>query len=334
MINLLKNKEARLTLLAQILFCTAVGLFAFMLSVYAGLIAVTAAAGLIIINLVSTAHRYSKISSFAKEINQVLHGDSSTSFSDYSEGELAVLHSEIHKMTVRLREQQQTLQKDKCYLADSIADISHQIRTPLTSINLMLELLASSNTSAERRSELIMELRTMLDRIEWLITALLKISKLDTGTVQLKKETISLLQLIKNSSEPLLIPFELRDIYLSVKAEGNFTGDISWTCEAIGNILKNCMEHTPRGGRIEINCCENALYSQIEIKDSGPGIPSEDIPRIFERFYKGKNSDKNSFGIGLALARTIISSQNGTVKAENARPNGALFTLRFYKGTV
>ena len=132
----------------------------------------------------------------------------------------------------------------------------------------------------------------------------------------------------------LLIPMELRGQVLLIHADGAFRGDFSWSCEAIGNIVKNCMEHTPEGGRIEIDATENALFSEIIIKDNGTGISPEDLPHIFERFYKGKDSDGKSFGIGLALSRMIIAGQGGTVKAENRKPVGAMFTIRFYKGTV
>ena len=154
------------------------------------------------------------------------------------------------------------------------------------------------------------------------------------GTVQFKKENVSMATLINKSCAPLLVPIELRGQELAIKAEGDFIGDLSWTCEAIGNIVKNCMEHTPEGGKIEIEASENALYTEIVIKDNGTGIAKEDMPHIFERFYKGKDSDDKSFGVGLALARMIIASQKGTVKAENRKPTGAMFSIRFYKGTV
>ena len=144
----------------------------------------------------------------------------------------------------------------------------------------------------------------------------------------------SLEELLKKSCVTLLIPMELRGQELRIHADGAFRGDLSWTSEAIGNIVKNCMEHTPEGGRIEIDAAENALYSEIIIKDNGTGISPEDLPHIFERFYKGKDSDGKSFGIGLALSRMIIAGQGGTVKAENRKPVGAMFTIRFYKGTV
>ena len=163
---------------------------------------------------------------------------------------------------------------------------------------------------------------------------MLKISRLDAKTVCFKKETVSLETLIQKSCFTLLVPMELKCQELSVNASGNFSGDITWTSEAIGNIVKNCVEHTPLGGKIEIRANENPLFTEISISDSGFGIPKEDLPHIFERFYKGSNSDGESFGVGLALARMIITEQNGTVNAENKKTTGARFTVRFYKGTV
>ena len=334
MIKLLKNKEVRKTLILQLVVAIVGCIAAFSVDDRAGIVVAIISAFLILIHYISTYKRYNRISDLATDINKLLHGDNAISLENYSEGELGILHSEIYKMTVRLREQQQKLMNDKVYLADSIADISHQIRTPLTSINLLVQFLSEPNLSDERRQQLTHELYGLLSRIEWLITTLLKISKLDAGTVQFKQEKVSMATLINKSCAPLLVPIELRGQELAIKAEGDFVGDLSWTCEAIGNIVKNCMEHTPEGGKIEIEATENALYTEILIKDNGTGIAKEDMPHIFERFYKGKDSDDKSFGVGLALSRMIITSQKGTVKAENRKPSGAMFSIRFYKGTV
>ena len=334
MMKLLKNKEVRGALLWQLSVSVIACPLCFLFDLRAGLTAVVLSLLLVLIFCIGTYKRYRRIASLAADVNHVLHGDSPIDFDNYSEGELSILHSEIYKMTVRLREQQQKLLSDKEYLADSLADISHQIRTPLTSINLLVERLSASGLTDECRHQLTNELYGLLDRIDWLITTLLKISKLDAGTVQFNKETVSLEMLINKSCAPLLIPIELRGQELIIRAEGDFYGDSAWTSEAVGNIVKNCMEHTPDGGKIEIEAAENALYSEIIIKDNGTGISPEDLPHIFERFYKGKDSDGKSFGIGLALSRMIIAGQKGTVKAENRKNTGAMFTLRFYKGTV
>ena len=334
MIKLLKNKEVRKTLILQIVVAIVGFIATFYVDNRAGIIVAIISAFLILIQYISTYERYRKIASLATDINSVLHGNNAILLENYTEGELAILHSEIYKMTIRLREQQQKLISDKAYLADSIADISHQIRTPLTSINLLVQLLSAPDLTDERRQELTHELYGLLSRIDWLITTLLKISKLDAGTVQFKAEKVSLEALINKSCSTLLVPIELRGQELIIKADGDFVGDLAWTCEAIGNIVKNCMEHTPEGGKIEIEAVENALYTEIVIKDNGTGISKEDMPHIFERFYKGKDSDDKSFGVGLALSRMIITSQKGTVKAENRKPTGAMFSIRFYKGTV
>ena len=334
MIKLLKNKEVRRTLFLQIVVAAIACIFSFTIDERAGVVAVVLSFFLVLIYYISTYRRYKRIAALAGDVNKMLHGDNSITLENYSEGELGILHSEIYKMTIRLREQQQKLLNDKVYLADSIADISHQIRTPLTSINLLVQFLSEPNLTDERRQQLTHELYELLSRIDWLITTLLKISKLDAGTVQFKQERVSMAALINKSCAPLLVPIELRGQELAVNADGEFYGDVSWTCEAIGNIVKNCMEHTPEGGKIEIETSDNALYTEILIKDNGTGIAKEDMPHIFERFYKGKDSDDKSFGVGLALARMIITSQKGTVKAENRKPSGAMFSIRFYKGTV
>ena len=178
MIKLLKNKEVRGALLWQLSVAVIACPICFLFDIRAGLTAVVLSLLLMMIYCISTYKRYQRISSLADDINQVLHGDSSIDFDNYSEGELSILHSEIYKMTVRLREQQQKLINDKKYLADSLADISHQIRTPLTSINLLVERLSASGLTDECRHRLTNELYELLDRIDWLITTLLKISKL------------------------------------------------------------------------------------------------------------------------------------------------------------
>ena len=332
--KLLKNKEVLNTLILQVLIGAVASIIGFVFNEVAGILAVTLSLLFIIVYYITTYSRYKKITNLSEDINKLLHGDNTISFDDYTEGELSILQSEIHKMTVRLREQHQMLIDDKVYLADSIADISHQIRTPLTSINLLVQLLSKPDLSEEKKRQHIMELRRMLSRIDSLITALLKISKLDARTVQFKPQNISLEELINKSCEPLLVPFELRGQELAISAEGEFFGDLAWTCEAVGNIVKNCMEHTPEGGKVEVIASENPIYSEIVIADNGSGIDKDDLPHIFERFYKGKNSSGNSFGVGLALARMIITGQSGTIKAENRKDKGAKFTIRFYKGTV
>ncbi len=331
----LRNPEVSRTVLIYVLVSGAAVGTAFGWEEKFGWFTLGFAALLLLLYLIGAFLRYRQIARLSADIDRILHGnDPQISLQQYAEGELCILQNEIYKMTVRLREQKQRLQDDKTYLADSIADISHQIRTPLTSINLLVQLLREPNLTEARKMQLTRELLELLTRIDWLITTLLKISKLDAGTVQFQKQVLPLEELLQKAVEPLLVPVELRGQTLEIQAAGNFTGDVAWTCEAVGNIVKNCMEHTPEGGRILVSAMENPLYTEIKIADTGNGICQEDLPHIFERFYKGQDSEDKSFGIGLALARMIVTRQNGTIKAENGAEQGALFTLRFYKGVV
>lgn len=326
-----RNKQVRREYILSIAITIVATLGAFLWEIKYGIFMLAVCLFLNVVHFVNTYMRYKKIKELSIDIDRILHEDIPIVFEKYEEGELAILESEVQKMTTRLREQQQQLMDDKKYLADSIADISHQIRTPLTSINLLLSFLSEHDISEERRQKTIREIYELLSRIEWLITTLLKISKLDAGTIQLKSEVVSMEQLLQQSVAPLLIPMELRGQELKMQASGELRGDMDWTSEAIGNIVKNCMEHTPEGGRLEITASENAIYSEIVVTDTGSGIAAEDLPYIFERFYKGQNCKDKSFGIGLALARGIIHSQNGTIKAENKKDGGAKFTIRIYK---
>ncbi len=332
--KLLRNPEFERSMILHILFSVTVVVIAYIFARDYVIASAVICAVFILLHIMSAYVRYKKIAKLSADIDNILHGNDKIRIDNYSEGEIGILQSEIYKMTVRLREQQQNLLNDKIYLADSIADISHQIRTPLTSINLIVEMLSKPDVSEKQRIKHCRDLKELLKRIDWLITSLLKISKLDAGTVEFTKVEIPMSELVRKASSPLLVPIEIREQMLEIEAEGTFCGDVDWTLEAIGNILKNCMEHTPAGGTLYVKASENPLYSEIIISDTGCGISKEDLPHIFERFYKGDKSNNNSFGIGLALARMIIKEQNGSIKAENRATCGAEFTIRFYKSAV
>ena len=271
-----------------------------------------------------------------EEIDQILHGNTHLELSRFREGDINVLRDEIYKMTVRLREQTERLLEDKCNLADALADISHQIRTPLTSLNLMNARLMGGGLTGEERQRICLDMRKMLERIEWLVTSLLKMSKLEADAITFNREEIRMEEFAGAALEPFRIQAEIRDIQMETEGEANvsFWGDRAWTLEAVGNIIKNCMEYTPEGGSILVAWEENPLYVQLAVKDSGPGIAPEDLPHLFERFYRGKNAGEGSFGIGLSLAQMIISRENGVIRAENVPEGGSRFTVRFYKSTV
>ncbi len=279
-----------------------------------------------------TWRRYRRLAQLAREIDHMLHSQIPVQFEKYQEGELSILENELSKMTLKLSEQAAALADDKKFLADSMADISHQIRSPLTSSNLILSLLMEPDLPSVKRKKLLQELAQLLSRIDWLVESLLKMSKMDAGTVCFQQAPVNVRTLIRQAAEPLMIPMELREQTFSIQEESGveFTGDQAWSQEAVLNILKNCMEHTPPGGCIQVFFSQNAIYTEIVIEDNGPGFDREDLPHLFERFYKGKNASSQSVGIGLALARMVVSRQNGTLKAENRPEGGARFTIKFY----
>lgn len=279
-----------------------------------------------------TRARYKSIARISDQIDLVLHNADRLYIGDVKEGELSILHSEITKMTQRIREQNDALKKEKSHLADSLADIAHQLRTPLTSVNLILSLLGGCQDE-DQRNLLLREAKELLVRMDWLITSLLKISRLDAGIVVFRREEIDVGSLICDALRPFLIPMEIHRIGLRADVpEGmKIQGDFGWLSEAVQNIIKNCMENAGDDGMIEIVCEENPLYAGVSIRDSGKGFQKEDLSRLFERFYRGDGDSGSGYGIGLALCRMIITGQGGTVTAKNHPQGGAVFAIRFPK---
>ena len=279
--------------------------------------------------------RYRQMAELAQSLDRILHGQEAELIDESAEGELSILNSELHKMTARLKEQSDLLTADKVHLTEAIQDIFHQIRTPLTSMNLIVSMLGAEDLPYERRLELTHELKRQLERVQWLVETLLKLSKIDAGTAQFRRDSVLVRELIGKAADPLRIPIELREQTLTVQAaDEHFTGDIGWTAEALSNLLKNCMEHTPIGGSITVTASETPLFTELVIEDNGPGFDKADIPHLFDRFYRGKGASDESVGIGLALARSVVAAQNGTLTAANVPSGGARFTMRFYKSVI
>ena len=334
--NLLRNKEIKTFFFLYLFLSFVASIAASFISIWAVVLVAAFSIASIGLFILFTKKRYQAISDLSSQLDHILHGEYNVNLIPDEEGELAVLGSELSKMTLRLRDQAERLERDKCYLSDSLADISHQLRTPLTSIRMILSRLASENQSVEQRQDNIRKANALFDRTEWLISTLLKIARLESGTVQFAKEPIIVENLVKDVFEPLEILMDVKNIQLSSRIERNavFPGDRLWTMEALGNIIKNCMEHCLDGGRLEIISSENPIYTEVIISDNGVGFEEKDIPHLFERFYRGSNAVKESAGIGLNLSRMIISKQNGVIMAANKAGGGAQFTIRFYKGAI
>ena len=330
-----RNKQFfRLFLLTAILLAgAAIGVFFF--SPVASAIVLAAGVLVLLVLIIDARSRYQAMERLSTELDEILHDNDRFLITECEEGELAILSSSIRKMTLKLKEQASKLTDEKKVLTDAIADIFHQMRTPLTSMRLSCSMLSEEDIPYEERIRFVRGIKKQLERMQWLVETLLKMSKIEAGTVTFKKERLDVHELVQKACEPLLIPLELRDIKLKIETNNaGLTGDMDWLAEAIGNIVKNCMEHTPEGGQITINSEENAIFTVLTVEDTGQGFDKNDIAHIFERFYKGKNSGSESVGIGLALSRTIITGLDGTIKAENGKNGGARFEIRFYKNVV
>jgi signal transduction histidine kinase len=278
-------------------------------------------------------YKEKQIKQISQQVNAILFQQKDIYIPYYKEGTLSFLESEIVKLVNRLSEQNRLLLEDKIILKQSLEDISHQMKTPLTSLNLVHERLKMAEGTEKKK--LLKEQQLLLDKIEWLVITLLKIAQIDSNTVTFQKENISQKELYIKLVKPFEIQLELKDISIELEDDQTYIEDIDilWTLEALSNIFKNCIEHTEQGGNIKIMMNNNPLYSEIIIQDNGNGIDSEDLIHLFERFYKGKNATQQSVGIGLSLSHMIIEKQNGTIAVENTYP-GAKFTIHFYKEVI
>ena len=328
-----KNTEVRRTALWLLLATAVCSVAAALLYPICGLLTLGLGAVCGTIWYGSTRRRYRELERMSRDIDRILHGQEQQMLPQQEEGELAILRSEIGKMTVRLRENAQRQQEERVRLADAMADISHQLRTPLTAMRLTLSLLEQEELTPQRRLALMRELKKLTGRMEWLVEALLKMAQLDAGTVVFHPQDTTAAELVRRAAEPLEVPMEVRSIRFTAQAgEERLTCDVPWSTEALGNILKNCMEHA--ASWVQVTARETAIFTEITVQDDGPGFDPEELPRLFQRFYRGKNAGENNFGIGLSLSRQVLAQQNGTVQAENVLTGGARFILRWYKGTI
>ena len=233
-----------------------------------------------------------------------------------------------------MRSSNEAVKKEKLSLSDSLADISHQLKTPLTSLMVMADLLKDEKDS-EKRLGFIEIMENQLDKMNWLISTLLKLSKLDAGTAGFNIGMLKISSIIAESLKPFIVSAGLKNITIKTNINDfTFSGDENWCAQAFENIIKNCLEHTENGGAVEINASRNPIYNEIIISDNGCGIPPEELPHIFERFYHGRNTEKESVGIGLAFSKAVINSFGGIIDAQSEVGTGTKFIIRFYNAVV
>jgi signal transduction histidine kinase len=329
---MLRNREVRQFVILFSFLSAVVIIIGFTINVASGILAAASSTIFGTAFFTFTKARYKSIARISHQIDLVLHNADHLYIGESDEGELSILHSEITKLMLRLRVQNEALKKEKEHLADSLADIAHQLRTPLTSANLILSLLENNPDEKERKA-FARETEELLVQMDWLLTSLLKLSRLDAGIVVFQCEEIDIDTLVTTALRPFLIPMELHNIHLQTDIPKGLIlqGDSGWLSEAIQNIIKNCMESVGDNGKLEIICEDNSLFTEISIHDSGPGFQKEDLPCLFERFYRGSKTNNTGYGIGLALCKMIITRQGGTITAKNHPLGGAVFIIRYPK---
>lgn len=283
---------------------------------------------LIVINYYFIRKLYKKIKEIDYDVDKILQGNYEINILDYNEGSLSSLKNNIYKMTVKLRESNELILKEKNNLEELLEDISHQIKTPLTSMYMINDIL-QKETNSKVRQEFLDKNEKQINRIEWLVTSLLKMSRLDNGSVKLKKEMTNVDTMLTKAITPILPLIESKNIKVKHEKQNlKIKIDPDWTSEALLNIIKNACEHTKDS--VTITTSSNPLYTAIEVKDNGEGIDKKDLSHLFERFYRG-NHNKESIGIGLSMSKKIIELQNGTIEVKSHVGKGSTFIVKFFK---
>lgn len=275
-----------------------------------------------------------KINEITKYIEEINRGNYKLNIEENTEDELSILKNELYKITIMLKEVAENSQKDKTTLKDSLSDISHQIKTPITSILIMLDnILSDENMPEDIKKDFIKDIKREIINIKFLVESILKLSKIDSNSIKFIKKEVFIKDIINEAVKNVSMLSELKNIEIIVSGDDSIKTicDLKWQVEAITNILKNCIEHSYENRKIYINYNQNNMYTELKIEDNGTGIDAKDLPHIFERFYKGKNSSSDSVGIGLALSKSIIESNNGYIQVDSELNKGTIFIIKYLK---
>lgn len=259
-------------------------------------------------------------------LEKVNNGDSDILF-QVGEDDLSKLQDEIYKTVTMLSQTRNMALRAKNNFAENLYNIAHQIKTPITSISLSVQMMRENPSS-----KYLDQIQGRLSQLTHLEETLLLLSRIDAGTLPLEKKAVDLYTVLMLAADNLQDLLAKSNVSVDIPELGEITiqADLDWTMEAIINLLKNCMEHTPPGGVIHCSYEQNPIYTQIKIWDTGAGFAKEDLPHLFERFYRGQNAIHSGIGIGLSLSKAIIESQNGTISAKNLVDGGACYEIRFY----
>ncbi len=329
------NKEFRNTILFRAVTTAVAALICAFLNLWCALLVLVSGTAALLGYIFYTKKRYREIERLNDYLMRVCTGEYDLDIQDNTEGELSILKNNLYKIILLLRSQNAALQKEKLGLADSLADISHQLKTPLAAMTVMTDIL-KTETDPQNREKFLETVEAQTEKMNWLIVTLLKLSKLDAGTIELEEKPVKIASAVEKAVSPFLITADLRNITLDFSAVSDFTftGDRSWSAEAIGNIVKNCLEHTEDGGKIVFTTEETNIYDMLCIADNGCGIPETELPHIFDRFYHGEGASENSVGIGLALSKSILAREHATIEAKSRVGEGTAFYIKFYKVIV
>ena len=275
-----------------------------------------------------------EIDKIIKLLERINHKDYELNINELSEDKLSILREEIYKTTIMLKESADNSLKDKINLKNSLQDISHQLKTPLTSINIMLDnIIDDPNMKLEVREEFIRHIKRQMASITFLVQTILKLSKFESNTITFYPKKVSVQKIIDAVISNVSNLSDLKNICIVVdnKCKGEIKCDFKWQVEALTNIVKNAIEYSYDDNKVILECNDNNLYTEFRIRDFGKGMSEEDTINIFKRFYKGKNADKDSIGIGLSLSKTIIEKGNGQIIVESKKEIGTIFIIKYFK---
>ena len=273
--------------------------------------------------------KVSKLNQYLAQINQ---GRANLDLTVFTDSELGILRSELFRLSETLHRQNEQLVADKKFILDSLNDIAHQLKTPLTSVVMMVDLIQENDLPPEKHQQFMLNIESQLERLQGLIANLLTLSKLEANVINYQAESIMDTQLINRLVSSFDVELNVKNVHCEIETDNQLvTIDIDWTIEALSNSVKNAIEHMPDGGTIRILSTVNLMYWQIIIEDNGTGIKEEDIEHVFDRFYRGKTSRKDSVGIGLSLTKRIINQQKGLIKVESQVGQFTRFIIRFLK---